>query len=150
MADGNRNGANPILAFIVGALLVVAVGGGILAYTGNLPTGAGADDGPSVTLKLPDVDVDRSEEAAEEMSRRISEAMHPPGDLPEREMEEEIEGGELRLAVRGLVQLCGAGMPDKPRQICTGRAQRSQQESRGLVRLWTSQRCAISSGGPDG
>ncbi|SFH76596.1 hypothetical protein [Albimonas pacifica] len=60
MADGNRNGANPLLAFIVGALLVVAVGGGILAYTGNLPTGAGADDGPSVTLKLPDVDVDKN------------------------------------------------------------------------------------------
>ncbi|MDF2234057.1 hypothetical protein P2H44_15965 [Albimonas sp. CAU 1670] len=59
MADGNRNGTNPLLAFIVGALLVVAVGGGILAYTGNLPTGAG-DDGTSVTVKLPDVDVKKN------------------------------------------------------------------------------------------
>ena len=59
MADGNRNGTNPLLAFIVGGLLVVAVGGGILAYTGNLPFGA-QDEGPSVTLKLPDVDVEKN------------------------------------------------------------------------------------------
>src|SRR5690606_34817522 len=42
-------------------------------------------------MLLPDVDVDRSPQDEEEMSRRVAEAMHPPGELPEREAEEEIE-----------------------------------------------------------
>ena len=57
MAEPNRNGTNPLLAFIVGALLVVAVGGGILAYTGDLPFAGKGDDQAAVTIKLPDVDV---------------------------------------------------------------------------------------------
>src|SRR5690606_30100104 len=42
-------------------------------------------------MLLPDVDVDRTPQDEEEMSRRVAEALHPPGDLPEREGEEEIE-----------------------------------------------------------
>jgi len=43
-------------------------------------------------MLVPDVDVERSHEDEEEMSRRIADAMNPPdADLPQRELEEEIE-----------------------------------------------------------
>lgn len=57
MANDNRSGTTPLLSFLVGALLVVAIGGAVLAYTGDLPFAGKGDDQPSVTIKLPDVDV---------------------------------------------------------------------------------------------
>ena len=57
MADP-KNKSNPVLAFLVGALAVVAIGGGILAYTGDLPFAGAGDDQPSVTIELPDIDTD--------------------------------------------------------------------------------------------
>lgn len=58
MAD-NGNSANPILSFLLGAAIVAAVAFGALAYTGNLPWSQ-QDDGPSVTIELPDVSVDKN------------------------------------------------------------------------------------------
>ncbi|MEC9434068.1 MAG: hypothetical protein VYD87_14285 [Pseudomonadota bacterium] len=56
MAGNNGNGSNSVLAFVVGGLLVAVAGLGYMAYTGQAPFGS---DEPSVTIKLPDVDVNK-------------------------------------------------------------------------------------------
>jgi hypothetical protein len=47
---GNRN-PNSMLAFLAGAMLVLAIGIGVLGYTDNLPFG---EDEAAVEINLPD------------------------------------------------------------------------------------------------
>ena len=56
MAGTNGKGASPLLTFVIGALVVAVAGLGYLAYMEQPPFGS---DEPSVTIKLPDVDVDK-------------------------------------------------------------------------------------------
>lgn len=53
MSNGNKS--NSFMAFIVGGLLVAVAVLGYFAYTGDTPFG---DDSTSVTIELPDVDVE--------------------------------------------------------------------------------------------
>ena len=59
MAEGNSGGTG-VFGVLVGALIVILVGGGILFATGIIGNGGGGGDKTTVKVEMPKVDAPKS------------------------------------------------------------------------------------------